>query len=222
LTSDEGDVVLDPFAGTGSVLAQAAFMKRKYIGFELNPKYVVTFKNFLARALDDGMRNYESLGKSRMSQAGFARNILGLRALKFARVLGLRLDEDTRNSIDLVYVAISKKKPTQRYKLVVVDYHVYAKVSPALAARNDHLETIRRKLTEIADKPPLSKFGIEARILVSSSNKKIIRTRTKKKLYAYSINSTHKYLCRYDSHAQTDNYRIVSPLKMNFCEDDFE
>ena len=35
----EDDIVLDPFAGTGSVLAQSSYMKRIPIGFELNKKY---------------------------------------------------------------------------------------------------------------------------------------------------------------------------------------
>ena len=39
LTTDEGDVVLDPFAGSGSVLAQARVMNRKAIGFDINPDF---------------------------------------------------------------------------------------------------------------------------------------------------------------------------------------
>jgi DNA modification methylase len=39
LTTDENDVVLDPFAGSGSVLAQARVMKRKAIGFDINKEF---------------------------------------------------------------------------------------------------------------------------------------------------------------------------------------
>jgi DNA modification methylase len=38
--STEGDVVLDPFAGTGTTLLQASILGRRYIGFDLNEKYV--------------------------------------------------------------------------------------------------------------------------------------------------------------------------------------
>jgi len=38
--SRAGDVVLDPFAGTGTTLVQASILGRQYIGFDLNEKYV--------------------------------------------------------------------------------------------------------------------------------------------------------------------------------------
>jgi DNA modification methylase len=36
----EGDLVLDPFSGTGTTLLQASILDRCYLGFDLNPKYV--------------------------------------------------------------------------------------------------------------------------------------------------------------------------------------
>jgi DNA modification methylase len=36
----ERDCVLDPFAGTGTTLLQASILGRRYVGFDLNPKYV--------------------------------------------------------------------------------------------------------------------------------------------------------------------------------------
>jgi DNA modification methylase len=38
--SKEGDVILDPFAGTGTTLLQASMLGRRYIGFDLSEKYV--------------------------------------------------------------------------------------------------------------------------------------------------------------------------------------
>lgn len=39
-TTNEGDTVLDPFAGSGTVLVAAKKHNRKYIGIEIDPKYV--------------------------------------------------------------------------------------------------------------------------------------------------------------------------------------
>jgi site-specific DNA-methyltransferase (adenine-specific) len=40
-SSDEGDLVLDPFAGSGTTLRVCQQLKRKGIGIEINPEYVL-------------------------------------------------------------------------------------------------------------------------------------------------------------------------------------
>ena len=38
-SSSEGDIVLDPFIGSGTTAVAAMKEKRKYLGFEIEPKY---------------------------------------------------------------------------------------------------------------------------------------------------------------------------------------
>jgi len=46
--SNEGDVVLDPFAGSGTTLAVAKKLRRKFVGFELSNKYAQKVEDRLA------------------------------------------------------------------------------------------------------------------------------------------------------------------------------
>ena len=47
--SNEGDLVLDPFAGSGTTPAVAKKLDRRYIGFEISPKYTENVKKRLAK-----------------------------------------------------------------------------------------------------------------------------------------------------------------------------
>jgi site-specific DNA-methyltransferase (adenine-specific) len=45
--SNEGDTILDPFMGSGTVLKEARDLKRNAIGIEISPVYVRDAKNYL-------------------------------------------------------------------------------------------------------------------------------------------------------------------------------
>lgn len=58
-SSSPGDVVLDPFAGSGSTAVTAKKLGRRYIGVEQNPRYCVWAELRLARAeTDRGIQGY--------------------------------------------------------------------------------------------------------------------------------------------------------------------
>ena len=39
-STNEGDIVLDPFAGSGSTMEAAIELHRNFVGFEIDPKYI--------------------------------------------------------------------------------------------------------------------------------------------------------------------------------------
>ena len=45
LGSRKGDLVLDPFVGSGTTCISAKLLSRKYLGMELDDEYVVIAKN---------------------------------------------------------------------------------------------------------------------------------------------------------------------------------
>ncbi|MDR2791674.1 MAG: hypothetical protein LBB27_02925 [Tannerellaceae bacterium] len=53
MTTDEGDIVLDPFSGTGTTAIAAKRMGRQYIGFELDETYVQISREKLNQVKSD-------------------------------------------------------------------------------------------------------------------------------------------------------------------------
>ncbi|CAF3652948.1 unnamed protein product [Rotaria sp. Silwood1] len=49
-TTDQGDLILDPFAGSGTTLIAAANLKRSFIGFDISKKYKNMFQKRLANS----------------------------------------------------------------------------------------------------------------------------------------------------------------------------
>lgn len=83
LTTDKGDTVLDPFAGIGTVVAQAIAMGRQGVGLELNPTNVTTFHE---QVLSDFQARWERGAElrrlKRADQRVEAQLIMRLRLLK--------------------------------------------------------------------------------------------------------------------------------------------
>jgi DNA modification methylase len=86
LTTEPGDTVLDPFSGSGMVLAQAEAMDRNAIGFELNSDYIESYQT-LKEAVETRWNDKESVKSIGERQQHLARINGGLRQIKQAREL---------------------------------------------------------------------------------------------------------------------------------------
>jgi site-specific DNA-methyltransferase (adenine-specific) len=85
VSSNEDDVVLDPFSGSGTTCCVAARLKRRYLGLEISEKYVMESQRRLADTLagrhkatdiaenPEAMRSKRSLGRSKSVASGSLR-----------------------------------------------------------------------------------------------------------------------------------------------------
>lgn len=60
LTTDRRDTILDPFAGSGTVCAEAQSLDRHYLGFEINPEFVELAAQTIESTPDRGLSRWVS------------------------------------------------------------------------------------------------------------------------------------------------------------------
>src|SRR5690606_30600433 len=79
--SNEGDLVLDPFGGTGTTLAVARKLRRRFVGFELSPDYAQKIEARLAASnpgdpldgVEDPLKSVPPTGSEPKKRTGQAR-----------------------------------------------------------------------------------------------------------------------------------------------------
>jgi len=202
ISTDEEDLILDPFAGSGTVLSQSAYMSRHYIGFELNPFYINMHKEYLAKTLHQGQIEYQALNNS-CTQSKFETQILDLRALKYGRVLLNNIEKVLNINFLKIYV---DRKGYSNLGKSIVEYTIIGKIS-----RN----VVLAEIQNIIAKPPLSKFGIDA----------IFRFTAKKDFdmnieYGYSKTNSYSYIKNTDLYSS--KVKVISPIKVDLNEQDFD
>lgn len=160
LTTEPGDIVFDPFAGTGSVLAQATILKRKSLGIEIDQKYRDSFPGLVQdltnKDLVDSLRS-KSIGAPNPDL------IMKLRSLKRAKTLcsaAIKLDSEMPK-IDFVIVVAGEPE--------VCDDGIWRAESKILVvasgSRSDR-QSISRLLSAALDGGAARKYGIFGEISV--------------------------------------------------------
>lgn len=211
ITTEEGDVVLDPFSGSGTVLAKAHNMKRQYIGTELNEDYIEMFKSYKDKTNKSKKQEYEKNQEYLYEQAKFENIILNLRALKYARVLFQKLKDQGINSVTHIRVEISNKTKSKKNSLIGAEYKLFSN------------ENIDEALERETSKAPLSKFGIEPVFSYANDISEILDFSKTKKLFSYTQKITNKFLRKISkSDKLLKNEVIISPISVDFEEKDFE
>jgi len=191
LTTDEGDVVLDPFAGSGSVLAQAKVMGRKPIGFDLNENYKKMYEEKVLPTIKERWKTrrkeIKELEKRREKLKVAIRK---LRQLKYPKEVvkgGAKsaIFEGIGSRLNTIFVI---GKESKDHKPTPDIYFVFdSKVDRKVLSSN---------LGLLRSKPPLSLYGINPRFKIYTRGT-VIKTKKKlfepENLFLYSRGTTHYY-----------------------------
>ena len=214
ITTDENDIVLDPFAGSGTVPSIAQFMKRKFVGFELNQEYINMFHKYVDSFSEPRILQYERETKNILKQDKFENLIIDLRILKFARVLIQNLKKSGYESIVSVFVERIEGEVSKRNALT------RAKYTLLINEEINHIE-LNFSIKKECSKAPLSKFGIEPEFNLINSDEEFIRKLKGKDLYSYSLRSTHCFQKKLDKN-NLILYPILSEIKVELNEKDYD
>ena len=202
ISTDEEDVVFDPFAGSGAVMSQSAYMKRTYLGIEINPQYINMFEAYLKSTLESGKKEYYSYMNT-MDQVAFETTIQNLRALKYGRILLNNIEKDYGINDLKIYVQRTESSISSKIKVE------YTFIGRQLDGE------FYRMISTYTNRPPLSRCGsiptFRCGIDLSMLNIEI---------YMYSKTNSHSYLrdCNY----MDSKVKIISPIKVDLYEKDFE
>ena len=166
LTTKPGQMVFDPFAGSGTVPVQAKLLGRKFLGLDTNSKYVAAARKRLS--LISSARSNEAIRP--VGAKDFASLIVNLRILKLAKLL-LREARNIDPKYAATHVVVSKGsgKPSANYKIAKAEYWL---VVPARASKRK----LCTQLNERMKKPPHSKFGVQTVLEAVSKAGAIKRT----------------------------------------------
>jgi DNA modification methylase len=184
LSSDEGDVVLDPFAGSGVVVAEAERLGRLGVGTELVDRHIDEFSRIIRPEI---LQRSEPENGNGRDQGANADLLIKLRMLKLPVVL-MRGAARRRNEIAWPLGAVvlpSKKKPAPgRYGAIRI---VFVVQGTNKAQRKSYARTIE----ELTGRAPASKFGVDCEVEVIDLDA-LAGIVTGRKIFLYRNGSTSR------------------------------
>ena len=175
LSTDPGDVVLDPFAGSGVVPAVAERLGRRGLGCEIVERHADEYERIVKPEILRLTENGSTNGRVDSEQAQL---IIDLRILKFARVIM----QSVAKRRELLWPAAAVVLRGPRNK----DGSAKPRIVFLAHGDKDSRITYERRVREAATERPASKFGLEPELYVASvRGRKLNELARGRKIYLY-------------------------------------
>lgn len=159
LSSDEGDVVFDPFAGSGVVIAEAERLNRLGLGTELVERHVDEFSRIIRPEILNRVSDSNGNGNGNGSVVN-ADLIIKLRMLKLPVVLMRRAARRREEIAWPLGVLVLPRRGRQANGSHATAKMAFIVRNGTAAQRKRYAEILR----EAAGRAPASKFGVDADI----------------------------------------------------------
>lgn len=162
LSSDQGDVVFDPFAGSGMVVATAEVEGRRGLGTELNPEYIEAFQQRVRPTVDRPSTSGSNKPIGLMTQ-----RLLDLRVLKYPKELAKQLLREGFTTVQMLGVVVDVESmnwtPAQTG---------YASITCTIIVNDELTEIEQARLSKAAqeamNRAPLSRYGLLVTVAIAS------------------------------------------------------
>lgn len=185
LSTDAGDVVLDPFAGSGMVLAEAKRLGRPAVGLELMQAHIEAFHSTVLPEITK--RRGVDVVKARTAQSeALQKTIVDLRVVKFPKVLYLNAREVDPSLPRPSAMYVLRTAGRRRDGRTVVDVKLV--VDDADVTRAHDFE---QAFESAAKKRPASKFGLVMNLEILQ-RADVARLHRGRRLWGYVGGQTHK------------------------------
>lgn len=188
LSSNEEDIVLDPFAGSGSVLAQAHVMRRKFIGLDINPKFKENFyKDILPKTEQYWQEREVELKKIELEKKEHQEKLLKLRMVKYARVVrDAILKESPQLLEDTAIMVMNGSSPSNGVAAVKMYF---------IKRNTDNEYDFLKKIEMPIKLSDAHKFQIDGEFPIMTSDEFLDDESIKKydEFYEYENSKTHKW-----------------------------
>lgn len=184
LSSDVGDAICDPFAGSGVVVAEAERLGRRGLGSEIVERHIDEFQ----RIVRPEILNRDSADSPNNGDASSlaAQLLVNLRFLKYPVVLMRRAAKQRGVPWPLCSFVFP-----DRSRALTNGYHGALRVVFVVDDNAQRRRAYRELIRELANQPPASKFGLRSEIEVIS-NRALTRLVRGRRIYLYSNGSTSR------------------------------
>lgn len=199
LSSDPGDVIFDPFAGTGVLLSTAQLLNRKYLGIDTNEKYKNIFEKVTKSLVSkQWVRIEKQYQEEEQLKQVMKTSILRLRMLKFPKAIikQFRTDDNLKTLESKIITVLAAQEKINNLehegkKGVLGKAHYYFIVD----ANEQELEALQIYIDLITSKAPFTKYGLitAVKVVHRKELRNIINEHKIDTLYTYVNGNTKSY-----------------------------